>query len=56
LREGDVIVAVDGVSTPTADEVVILTRKHKPGDSVRVTVSRGDTRKTFSVKLGQARA
>ena len=56
LREGDVIVSVDGVRTRSADEVVVLTRKHKPGQTIRVEVVRGGQHKTFSVTLGQARA
>jgi S1-C subfamily serine protease len=56
LREGDVIVAVDGTRTRSADEVVVLTRKRKPGDTIRVEVVRSGQHKTFTVKLGQARA
>jgi putative serine protease PepD len=56
LRAGDVIVAIDGVPTPSADEVVISTRKHKPGQTIRVSIVRSGQHKTFSVKLGQARA
>ena len=56
LRVGDIIVAVDGKSTPSSDEVVVLTRKHQPGDVVQVTFIRSGQRKTVSVKLGSARA
>jgi putative serine protease PepD len=56
LREGDVITAVDGVSTPGPDEVILLTRQHKPGDKIRITVIRGGSHRTFTFTLGQARA
>jgi putative serine protease PepD len=56
LREGDVIVAVDGKATTSPDEVIIATRQHKPGDTVRITVIRDGSRQTFTVKLGKARA
>ncbi|MDX6287818.1 MAG: hypothetical protein QOG53_3303 [Frankiales bacterium] len=56
LREGDVIVAVDGKVTTGPDEVIIATRQHKPGDVVRITVVRGSARKTVNVTLGRARA
>jgi putative serine protease PepD len=56
LRAGDVIVSVDGQRTPSGDEVVVLTRKKKPGDTLRIEVVRDGQHKTFTVKLGQARA
>jgi putative serine protease PepD len=56
VREGDVITAVDGITTPGPDEVILLTRKHKPGDTIRITVIRDGAHRTFAFKLGQARA
>jgi putative serine protease PepD len=56
LRTGDIIVAVDGKPTPSSDEVVVLTRKHQPGDVISVAFIRSGQRKTVSIKLGSARA
>jgi putative serine protease PepD len=56
LHEGDVIISVNGVRTRTADEVVIETRKHKPGQTITVVAVRNGQQKTFSVTLGTARA
>ncbi|MFL6239543.1 MAG: S1C family serine protease [Actinomycetes bacterium] len=56
LRSGDIIVSIDGRRTPGADEVVILTRKHRPGDTVRIEIVRDGEHKTLTLKLGQAKA
>jgi putative serine protease PepD len=52
IRRGDVIVEVEGVSVKSNDDVVRIVRRHRPGDSLRVVVLRGDERKTFEVTLG----
>jgi 2-alkenal reductase len=49
---GDVIVAVNGVPVRSADEVVRAVGSRLPGETIRLTVVRGDTRKTLSAKLG----
>jgi putative serine protease PepD len=56
LREGDVIVAVDGTPIGGPDELVIAIRKHRPGDTIEVTYTRGGTRHTVQVTLGEARS
>jgi 2-alkenal reductase len=49
---GDVIVAVDGQPVRSADEVVRAVSSRLPGESMRLTVIRGQERKTLSAKLG----
>jgi len=52
IRKGDVMIEVDGVGVRSNDDVVRIVRKHRPGDSLRVVVLRGDEQKTFEVTLG----
>jgi serine protease Do len=52
MRRGDVMIEVDGVGVKSNDDVVRIVRKHRPGDTLRVVVVRGDQRKTFMVTLG----
>jgi S1-C subfamily serine protease len=49
---GDVIVAVNGQPVRSADQVVRDVSSRLPGETIRLTVVRGDTRKTLSAKLG----
>ncbi|MFE9446950.1 trypsin-like peptidase domain-containing protein [Streptomyces sp. NPDC006739] len=41
LKAGDVITEVDGVGVHSAEELIVRTRAHRPGDRLRLTV-RGD--------------
>lgn len=55
IKEGDVIVAVDGNevnSSPTLQEQIA---RHRPGDEVAVTVNRDGKEKTFTVILNNRR-
>jgi len=49
---GDVIVAVNGRPVRSADEVVRDVSSRLPGETIRLTVVRGETRKTLTAKLG----
>jgi S1-C subfamily serine protease len=49
---GDVIVAVDGRPVRSADQVVRAVGSKLPGQKMRLTVVRGDTRKTLTATLG----
>jgi Lon-like protease len=49
LLPGDLIEAVDGVSTPDTESVVRQIRTHRPRDVVRFTVLRAKERKQISV-------
>lgn len=51
IQPGDLIVAVNGVKTPTWDKVFTETAKAKPGDSLSITVSRNGADKTFTVSV-----
>ena len=50
VDSGDVIVAVDGVSVQTPDELRREIGRHKPGDEVELTLRRGDETEEVSVK------
>ena len=51
-QSGDVIVAVDGRPVRSADQVVRDVSSRLPGETIRVTVVRGQTRKTLTACLG----
>ena len=50
LQTGDVIVAVDGQAVDTTTSLIETIRRHKVGDSVGLTVRRGD--QTLEVQVG----
>jgi len=50
---GDIIVAIDGKPVKTNNDVAELIGAKRPGDSVKITVSRGDDRRTVTVRLGK---
>jgi putative serine protease PepD len=52
LRAGDVIVSVDGTPTPTLDALAQVLASHRPGETVKVTVS-GKRKTTLTVTLGE---
>jgi 2-alkenal reductase len=49
---GDIIVALDGRPVRSADDVVREVSSRLPGETVRLVVVRGQSRKTLSAKLG----
>jgi 2-alkenal reductase len=49
---GDVIVAVDGQAVRSADQVVRAVSTRLPGETIKLMVVRGETRKTLTAKLG----
>ena len=49
---GDVITAIDGTNVQTADQLIGLIQKKKPGDQIALTVSRDGSTKTITVTLG----
>jgi S1-C subfamily serine protease len=53
IRPGDVIVAVDGKETPSAEALGAVLADLKPGDTVPVTVLRGGTEQEVEVTLGE---
>jgi S1-C subfamily serine protease len=52
LLPGDVIVRIDTTPINTTTELGSTLRKHKPGDTITVTISRSGTTKTVSARLG----
>lgn len=51
LREGDVILGIDGASTRDIPELVRVLGGYAPGDRVRVSVRRGDVEREVRVEL-----
>ena len=49
---GDVITAIDGQSVSSAAELQSLIDAHRPGDQVRLTVTRNGSSRTVTVTLG----
>jgi serine protease Do len=56
LRDGDVIVSIQGREVRKVPEFVSLIRKYRAGDELTVTTKRGDSVMDFTVKLGNLRA
>jgi S1-C subfamily serine protease len=56
LVGGDTIVAVDGTSVSTAQQLGGIVAAHKPGDRLKLAVVRGGKRRTVTVTLGNAPA
>ena len=54
LRTGDVVTAVDGVNTTTADGLIAAIRFHAPGTTVSVAYLRDDQPGKAQVTLGSA--
>ena len=52
VKTGDVITSVDGVTITSAQQLRSIIASHQPGDSLAVTVRRGDATKTLHVTLG----
>jgi S1-C subfamily serine protease len=52
---GDVIVAIEGQRVRRADDVSLILEKHKVGDTVTVTVRRGDETDDLAVRLQAVR-
>jgi S1-C subfamily serine protease len=53
---GDIIVAAGGVSTGTVNALSDVIASHKPGDTIRLVIYHGNTKKTIEVKLGRQRS
>jgi putative serine protease PepD len=52
LRVGDVVTAADGRAIADANALTAAVGEHRPGDTLRLTVQRGDSTVTVTVKLG----
>jgi Do/DeqQ family serine protease len=51
IKEGDVVLSIDGTNVRNSSELQEQIGKHKPGDVVNVKVKRDHTEKVFSVTL-----
>ena len=52
---GDLIVAIDGQQVTDPQDINAIMDRHQAGDTVSVTVLRGQRQMTFKLKLGEAR-
>lgn len=53
VRQGDVIVALDGKPIATVEDLYAAIRGYAPGETARVTVVREGDRRSFEVRLGR---
>lgn len=51
LKEGDVVVAVDDKQITDGIGLIVAIRSHQPGETITLTVRRGESREIISVKL-----
>jgi S1-C subfamily serine protease len=56
LTGGDAIVAVDGKAIDTPEQLADAVRSHKPGDEVKLKITRTGRDRTVTVELGNAPA
>jgi serine protease Do len=54
LKKYDLIVEVDGKKVKSASELRTMIANHSPGDVVRLTIYRGNDKKTIEVKVTEA--
>ena len=54
LREGDIITRFDGRLVPTGPELVVMIRRHAPGDTVAMEYQRTDMRIQTTIVLGSS--
>jgi putative serine protease PepD len=52
LKAGDVVTAVDGTKVVTAENLRAIIAGHKPGDTIKVTVTSNGSSKTVTATLG----
>ena len=52
VKAGDVVVAVDGADVRTMDDLILLIRRHKAGDVVKIKVLRGGKPLDLNVTVG----
>ena len=50
---GDLIVAIDGAAVDSAEDVVREVTRRSPGETIRLTIWRGDEQRVVSVLLGE---
>ncbi len=53
IKQGDVIVEIDGTKVDSVDDVASTVRKHAPGDQIDVVIVRDGKQQTVTVTLGE---
>jgi S1-C subfamily serine protease len=53
IKQGDVIVEIDGAKVDSVDDVASAVRKHAPGDQIDVVIVRDGQQQTVTVTLGE---
>jgi serine protease Do len=53
LRQGDILVQMDGISIQEPNDIERTLAKHKPNDKVRVKIYRGNKTRELSIKLDE---
>lgn len=53
IKKDDILTAIDSVPIASVDELIVAIRKHRVGESARVTYLRNGTERTVSVTLGR---
>jgi serine protease Do len=53
LRNGDVIISIDGKEVKAAEEVTSAVNAHHPGEEIKLTFRRGEATTEATVKLGE---
>ena len=56
IKEGDIIIAIDGEKMTSSTDVTLAAREHNPGDTITITVNRGGETKDLQVVLGSDEA
>lgn len=56
IQEGDVIIGIDGTEITSADGAILAVRSHEIGETVPVTLMRGDQEVTVNVTFGSDEA
>ncbi|MFF0265837.1 S1C family serine protease [Kribbella sp. NPDC004536] len=52
LQSGDVVTAVDGKAIASGDALVAAVRSHRPGDQVKLSITRNGKQQTITATLG----
>jgi serine protease Do len=53
IQVGDAVTAIDGTTVRTVPEMLRILASHRPGDSITLTVWRGENRIALPVTLDQ---
>jgi len=53
IKEGDLIISIDGEPVKTRDRLIEILKKHKPGDVIELEVLRRDEKMKIKLELGR---